>query len=255
LKKQKKAKISPESYQNRTYRSLVDSGALISFQVMIKETDLHIMAHADLHGETAHLITQYRNQLENYICRHPEFLTSLTPLALDITAPAIIKEMMKAGLLAGVGPMAAVAGAMAEFVGRDLLRSAGGDEIMVENGGDIFLKRSEQCLVTVFAGQSPLSCKIGLKISPENMPLGICTSSATVGHSLSLGQADAVTVVAQSVCLADATATRLGNETKGSRPINEVLKVAESIDGIVGVVIIRGKELGAWGQVELVGLS
>jgi ApbE superfamily uncharacterized protein (UPF0280 family) len=254
LKKQKKSKIVPASYQNRTYRSLLDTGELVSFKVMVKETDLHVMAYADLHIKTAHLITQYRNQLENYISRFSVFLTSLTPLELDVLAPPIIKNMMKAGLQAGVGPMAAVAGAMAEFVGGDLLRQEGCGEIVVENGGDIFLKRSIDCRVGIFAGQSPLSNKVGLKIVAANMPVGICTSSATVGHSLSFGQADAVTVLASSVCLADAAATRLGNETKGKRPIDEVLKVAESIEGIIGVIVIRGEELGAWGEVELVEL-
>lgn len=250
MKKQKKSKIIPQSYEKRTYRSLVNSDGLISFQTISRETDLHVMAQANLRVETTHLVAQYRNQLENYIGRRPEFLSSLSPLEFDAMAPAIVKEMLKAGIAAGVGPMAAVAGAMSEFVGGDLLKQYS-DEIMVENGGDIFLKRSVDCRVGIFAGQSPLSNKIGLKIEVDQMPIGICTSSASVGHSLSLGEADAVTVLASSVCLADAVATRLGNETKGSRPIDEVLHVAESIKGIIGVIVIRGEELGAWGNVSL----
>jgi hypothetical protein len=219
----------------------------------MKETDLHIVAQTDLYSEAAHLVVQYRNQLENYIAGNPKFLKALLPLAVDPFAPPLIKEMMKAALAAGVGPMAAVAGGVAQFVGQDLLRGYT-SEIMVENGGDIFLQRSIDCRVAIFAGESPLSNTIGIEIKKEDMPVGICTSSATVGHSLSFGQADAVTVVAASVCLADAAATRLGNETKENRPIDEVLEVASHIGGLQGVVVVRGEELGAWGKVELVGV-
>ena len=252
-RKQKKSKPPPSSYSERSYCSLVNCDGLISFQVQIKETDLHILAEKNLAIESTHLVAQYRNQLENYIGRNPKFLKALIPLERDPFAPPLIKEMMKAAMAAGVGPMATVAGALAQAVGQDLLESYS-NEIMVENGGDIFLKRSVDCRVAIFAGQSPLSNTIGIEIKKEDMPTGICTSSATVGHSLSLGQADAVTVVASSVCLADAAATRLGNETKEHRPIDEVLRIASQIEGVVGVVVVRGEDLGAWGTVELVNV-
>lgn len=249
----KKNKPSPASYQQRSYRALVDTDGLFSFHVFLRESDLHILAKSNLRRQAYHLVMQYRNQLENYIVRNPKFLTALVPLEVDITAPPIVKEMLAAGTAAGVGPMAAVAGAMAEFVGKDLLPHSL-NEIMVENGGDIFLKRAASCRVAIFAGQSIISKKIGINITVDQMPLGICTSSGTVGHSLSFGLADAVTVVAPSTSLADAAATRLANETKGERPISEVLEVAEAIKGITGVVVVRGEELGAWGEVELVEL-
>ena len=107
--------------------------------------------------------------------------------------------------------MAAVAGAIAEYVGRSLLLQ-GVREVMVENGGDIFLSRKKDCTVAIFAGQSPLSNKVGVLIAGKDMPRAVCTSSGTVGHSLSFGDADSVTVLASSTPLADAVATRLGNE-------------------------------------------
>jgi ApbE superfamily uncharacterized protein (UPF0280 family) len=163
--------------------------------------------------------------------------------------------MIKAAAAADVGPMAAVAGAIAEYVGRDLL-DAGEPEVMVENGGDIFLKRDKECVASIFAGQSPLNQKVGIRIPSPLMPIGLCTSSGTVGHSLSLGKADSVTVLAPSALLADAAATRLGNEVKAGdqRSINETLAVARAIPGILGVVIICGKNLGVWGEIDLVGL-
>lgn len=233
---------------------MVDDGGLVSFQVQIAETDLHILAKIDLQKRAAELVRQYRNQLENYIMRNPAFLEALRPLAIDPLAPQIIKSMMKAAILAEVGPMAAVAGAVAEYVGKGLLES-GTDEVMVENGGDVFLQRDGNCRVGIFAGGSPLSNRVGLQINAEDMPVGVCTSSATVGHSLSLGQADAVTVVASSVSLADAAATRIGNEVKADRSIEQALAVASGIEGLAGVVIIRGDDLGGWGRIELVEMA
>ncbi len=248
----KKKKYKPASYWNRTYRQLVEAGGLVSCNVRVRETDLHILAPVDVAAGAENLVWQYRNQLDNYISKNPSFLYSLVPLPQDAIAPPIIREMMLASETAGVGPMAAVAGVISEFVGRELVSSLNFSEIMVENGGDIFLQRRTDCTIAIFAGPSPLSNKVGIRIPAMKMPLGICTSSATVGHSLSMGQADAVTVLSASTALADATATRLGNEVKKDHSLNDVLELAGQIPGILGVVIIRGEEIGAWGTVELV---
>ena len=227
---------------------------LVSFEVMVRETDLHILATKEMCDEAVHIVQQYRNQLENYIAASPNFLHALTPVPVDKLAPRIVQEMISAGQSAGVGPMAAVAGTLAELVGKDLLQKTGIDEVMVENGGDIYLRRKKSCIISIYAGSSPLSNKVGIKIPAEKMPLGICTSSATIGHSLSLGSTDAVTVLSASTALADAFATRIGNETKEDDDINSALKFAETINGITGVVIIKGGMLGAWGDIELVRL-
>jgi ApbE superfamily uncharacterized protein (UPF0280 family) len=251
-RKIKKHKKKPTSYKNRTYRQLVDSGNLLSCNVKVRETDLHILAPVDIAKDAENLVWQYRNQLENYISKNPAFSSSLAPLPEDALALPIIREMLRASKAAEVGPMAAVAGVISEFVGRELVAIQHLDEIMVENGGDIFLWRRSPCTIAIFAGPSPLSNKVGIKISASQMPLGICTSSATVGHSLSLGHADAVTVLSASTALADAAATRLGNEVQKDRPLEAVLEMAGNISGVQGVVIIRGEEIGAWGEIELV---
>lgn len=250
----RKKDIDPVSYRERKYRQDIDHEGLISFEVQVRETDLHILADIDLRDRANFFVLQYRNQLESYGERQPNFFTSLTPLPFDPIAPPIVKEMLKAGIAADVGPMAAVAGAIAGFVGKDLL-AAGAKEIIVENGGDIFMHRQKGCTVGIFAGGSPLTNRVGIKIPQQNMPIGVCTSSGTVGHSLSFGQADSVTVLASSVSLADAVATRLGNEIKQDRDIDHALGIAKSIVGILGVVIVRDQQLGAWGEVELVKLD
>ena len=251
----KRKKISPAAYNKRTYRQAVSADDLVSSFVTVKESDLHILAARNVADEAYHYVHRYRNQLENYIAGHPGFLTALIPLEQDTLAPPIVKGMLKAAAAAAVGPMAAVAGAIAEYVGRDLLDS-GLHEVMVENGGDIFLKRNRESVAAIFAGQSPLSKKVGIRVPAALMPVGLCTSSRTVGHSLSLGKADSVTVLAPSALLADAAATRLGNEVKAGdqRSINETLAVGAKIPGILGVVIICGKHMGVWGKIDLVGL-
>ncbi len=252
--KQKKNKPTPLSYQKRRYRNLLDRAGLVSFEVQVRETDLHILTEKELKHEALHQVFGLRNQLENYIARNHEFLRSLTPLSCDSLAPGFIKEMMKAAEKAGVGPMAAVAGVTAQYVGEALVQEHKLAEIVVENGGDIYLKRQHDSAVAIFAGESPLSNKVAITVKAAQMPIGICTSSATVGHSLSLGRADAVTVLSHSTALADAVATRLGNETKKVNDLDRAIEIGAAIDGVIGIVIIHGEQLGAWGDIELAGV-
>lgn len=251
--KRKNKHPDPCSYRKRTYRSRVAHEGLIAFEVRVRETDLQILAGKELHDKGEDAVFLYRGQLESYIAGHPEFVTALVPLPSDPIAPPIVKRMLAAGLAAGVGPMAAVAGAIAEYVGRALL-AAGAGEVVVENGGDIYCCRNQESVVGIFAGTSPHSNRVGIKIPIGMMPLGICTSSGTVGHSLSLGEADAVTVLAKDTALADAVATLAGNAVLPGLSLESALAKASSVPGILGVVIIRGEELGAWGAVELVPL-
>lgn len=253
-----KQKKKPESYCNREYRQLLNGAGLVSTKVRIEETDLHILADYDVTEEATDLILQYRAQLERYIVKNPQFCATLDPLAPDKTAPPLIRDMLAAGAQAGVGPMAAVAGAVAEYVGKGLLASTT-CEVIVENGGDIFLQRRKDCSVAIFAGESPLSYKVGVRVPAAQMPIGICTSSGTVGHSLSLGDADSVTVLSSSTPLADAVATRLGNEVGrergGKTGLLRALEKAKEISGIVGVVVICGELMGATGDLELIEIN
>lgn len=249
---------APGSYRLRTYRGLASEDQLVSSYFRLKETDLHILAERDVSAEVSELATRCRLQIEGYIADHPEFGSSLAPLERDLLAPPIISSMLDAALEAGVGPMASVAGAVAQSVACGLLE-AGHKEIIVENGGDIFLNRSCGLTVSVYAGASPLSNRLGLKIDAGRMPLGICTSSGTVGHSLSFGSADSVTVLADSAFAADAAATRLGNEVgreeNRKAGINRALEIAGTMVQLRGVLIICGDTIGAAGDVELVPLS
>jgi len=240
-------------FVKRNYRKRVTSSDLVSFQVVVKETDLWVSADRNLEKETRDLVLSYRNQLETYITSHPGFLTSLQPREEDPFAPPIVREMIEATRKAGVGPMASVAGAIAEFVGKDLLKIT--DQVIVENGGDIFIDVKRPVTVSIFAGRSPLSEKIGLRLPSSQMPLGVCSSSGTVGHSHSEGQADAVCILSSSAVLADGAATALGNRLERKRDLERVDKWAREIGGIIGGVAIMGDRMASWGRVELVALK
>ncbi|MGA2670354.1 MAG: UPF0280 family protein [Dehalococcoidia bacterium] len=240
-------------YEPRFYRHWIKDSDLVSFEVSVKQTDLYIRSRRNLKDKALYSVLKHRAPLEAYIERHPLFLTTLDPYQAEAEAPAIVKEMARVSQLTGVGPMAAVAGVIAEAVGRDLL--AFSPEVIVENGGDIFLKISKKRLVGIYAGQSSFTKKIALEIMPRETPLGICTSSGTVGHSLSLGNADAVIVLSPSAALADAAATALGNVVEVADDIPQAVEKAQSIEGLRGVVIIVGDKMGVWGRVKIVPLE
>ncbi len=237
-------------FTERTYRNKVFRHDLVSYQVKVRETDLCISSDTDLTEAALQSVHKHRGHLESYIRIHPDFLTSLTPLEEDHLAPDIVRDMLKVSGLTGVGPMASVAGAVAEHVGRDLLLQ--NHNVIVENGGDIYLNTFRDITVGIFAGDSPLSEKIALRVHPSEMPLGICTSSATVGPSLSLGRADAVCVKCRSAVLADAAATAIGNLSKTKADIRKAIQAGSGISGVLGILIIMEAELGVWGKMELV---
>jgi len=148
--------------------------------------------------------------------------------------------------------MAAVAGAVAQAVGGALL--AASPEVIVENGGDIFLASGAERVAAVFAGDSPLSMKLGLKLPAAPRGLGLCTSSGTVGPSLSAGRADAAVVLAPDAALADAAATAIGNRVKSAGDLAAAMEFAEGVAGLSGALAVIGESLAAWGKIELVKL-
>lgn len=238
------------TYQERSYRHSVHAGDLISFQVVVGETDLWVCAESDLTRQVRDLVFMYRHQLESYIKHHPEFLTSLLPLDDDPLAPPIVRDMLRSTKKAGVGPMAAVAGAIGQWVGESLLELS--DQVIIENGGDIFLTAKRPVTVSILSGDSPLSGKFGFRIPERQMPLGVCSSSATVGHSLSRGITDAVCLLSKSTALADAGATALGNQVMSSADLEHVARWADRFGGIMGGAVIVKDAMATWGDVELV---
>ena len=241
-------------FENRgVYRSQHQKKGLVSFDITVKETNLNIQAVTDLTDAAIRAALKYRQYIETHIRQYPEFATSLSPLPPPSFVPGIIMDMMKAAQLADVGPMAAVAGAMAEYVGRDLLEMS--PEILVENGGDIFIRSESDTVFSIYAGNSPLSMTTGIKVEPQEAAFAMCTSSGTLGHSQSFGTADAVSIMAPSCCLADAAATALCNMVKNEDDIEKTLHLGQQIQGIQGIVIIKNEKIGLWGNMKLIRLT
>jgi ApbE superfamily uncharacterized protein (UPF0280 family) len=237
-------------YQRRFYRDWVRAKNLSLIHVLVKETDMQIFTDRPLKKQFAEeRIEYYRWQIENYITKDAKFLISLKPIPIELRAPQIIKEMSQQAKKANVGPMATVAGAIAEFLGRDLIRK-GYRQVIVENGGDVFIKTTRIRRVRIYAGRSKLWNKICLKIRPKDTPLGICASSGTIGHSLNFGCADSVVIISKSAALADAVATATANRVHSKQDLRGALSFARSIRGVLGAVIILKNNLISWGKVE-----
>jgi hypothetical protein len=241
-------------YLERSYRELHRQEDLVHFQVAVKETDLDIGVRKDRFSPdlikwVEDLIRAGRQPLEEYIKRDPQFLKALTPHPLLPDAPALVQEMARAAELAGVGPMAAVAGTMAAWVGKALAKRT--RDVIVENGGDIYIRTNRVRTVGIFAGKSPLSNRIALELHPSQSPLGICTSSGRVGPSFSLGMADAVVILSPSASLADAAATAAGNLVQAKEDVEKAVNLASAIPGVTGALVIMDDQLAVWGQVKL----
>lgn len=239
-------------YEKRSYRETVCASGLVRFVVREDETDLLVLAERDLSDEVRESVRKVREVLTIYIGRQPGFASVLKPVGPLPDAPAVVETMVQAGYAAGVGPMAAVAGAIAEIVARDLADHS--KEIIVENGGDVFMIGESERVVSIQAGQSPLTGKVGLRLIPGPEGLAVCTSSGTVGHSHSFGRADAAVTVAQDGALADAAATAVGNRVSDPDHIESALRFGMSVPGVLGVLVVVVDKLGALGKIELTEL-
>lgn len=237
-------------YQRRFYRDWVRIKDLHLTQIIAKETDLQILTNKKLDRPfVEEKIQQYRWDIENYINKDHRFLTALKPLAVELNAQPIILAMAEAARQVSVGPMACVAGAIAEFLGKELLKK-GYKDVIVENGGDVFLKISKTRVIGLYTGKSKVWNKLGLVIKPSQTPLGICTSSGTIGHSLSFGSADSVVILSKSTLLSDAVATAVANRVNSKKDMDGALNFARAVKAVEGVIIILKKDMMSWGKLS-----
>ncbi|CCO25359.1 UPF0280 family protein [Maridesulfovibrio hydrothermalis] len=238
----------------RTYRDNVSpASSEVSFQTVVEQTDLFIVAEKDLSTEALNAIHEVRSIIKCYSVLNPQFSTSLVPIdVLDQSHPVII-AMAKAAAHCSVGPMAAVAGAVAQYVA-DKLRPVSAN-VLVENGGDIYMHSTVKRKVALLS-EPDSGAKIGMLIDAEDFPLAICSSSGTIGHSLSLGSGDLVTVRAKDAHFADAAATALANMLKSPADVPLVIEKARTLTehGLDGIFVQYDSKIGAWGDIELVAL-
>lgn len=236
------------------------ASGLRSMVVGHRETDLWLGVDAKAYcpalEEAArhHAVTLY-SQLETYIAADPVFGQTLEPYTPAPGCPPVARLMAAAASLAGVGPMAAVAGAFCGEIARRLEAAFPITDLIIENGGDLYIRSTTARQIAIYAGASPLSGRVAVETPSSAAPLGICTSSGTVGHSLSFGKADAVTVLAAAPAVADAYATAIGNMVTGPDAIAGALDYSAGQPEIIGVVIIAGDRIGCRGDIKLTGLS
>ena len=240
------------SYEQRTYRRSMEPSGLTCFEVRAKESDLYVCAERDLSDEAEDLLLRVRWDLESYVAKHPRFAESYVPVQVEVDAPAIVQQMARAAWRANVGPMAAVAGAVAEYVARGLAEQSG--NVIVENGGDVYLVGDRERVVALWADQPGVDL-IGLRIPAGMQPVAVCTSSAKVGPSLSFGSADAVTAIAHDGALADAVVTALANTVHSAEDIPRAVEAAQLVPGVFGVLATVEGHVGAWGNIHLVPLE
>jgi uncharacterized protein len=240
---------------HREYRQRTRPGpGEVGFQCVVEQTDLWIVARKDLGLLVSRYVTELRAELKNYIALNPLFRESLLPVAVEPAAAPIVRAMAEAAAACGVGPMAAVAGAVAQAVAERFAPES--PDFLVENGGDTYLFSTRERLVGLLA--KPLEgVSLGLRLAPGDFPVSLCASSATIGHSLSFGVADVVVVRSKNAALADAAATALGNLIKSAEHLKGAVAAAKGMRGlgVEGFFAQCGERLAVWGKMELVALE
>jgi len=222
-------------------------------KLSIDETQINIVTDIENH-KLKEFIIKNRNELKKYIQTHPTFLKSLKPVNEEVETPSLAKLMIKASKIANVGPMAAIAGSISE-ISVDYFVRQNSKFSIVDNGGDISFinkKNNEKVICGIYAGKSPLNGKLALEFKNYPYPMGICSSSGTVGFSLSYGRSDCVSIIAEKSSVADAIATAVANEVNGKTDEDAVengLLAAENFKkNFIGALIIVGESIGTIGK-------
>lgn len=230
---------------DRFYRRIVNYTLPYFTEIKYKFTDILILSDKKLkEKEILNEIKKIYEEIEKYSLKKPLFLSSLKPI-YDKNPPSFLKEIFLYSEKTGLGPLAGIAGFFSKEIAEFIKDKFNPENLIIENGGDIYLKRKEESKILIYAGNSPLSMRIGFKI-PEG-EYGIATSSKTVGHSISFGNADAVTVISKDPIISDFYATYFGNIVKDEEDIERALKIARKEREIKGTIIILRDRIGIYG--------
>ena len=243
-------------YKERSYRSRFSGDERRWFCVKFLESDLWIGVDngsysVSMEQDIYCMLVELRRSMDAYLLMDAQYKSALTPYDAGVEAPGILKDMSRVSHKTGIGPMSAVAGAVAKAVADYIKSKYSAREVIVENGGDIYADAHSDMDIAVFAGESPLSERVGLHIPATGFPLGICTSSGTVGPSLSLGSADAMMIICRDVMLADSYATAMANRIRSVNDLEHVIGHIRSITDILGAIAIKDDRMAVCGQFEL----
>ncbi len=234
---------------NFAYRGSISSNTAYRWHLVFRHSDLYVASSKNIVGPLIKCLEEFYGAIEKVIGKNPCFQKALSPLQQNPEYPPIINEMIKKSAVFGVGPMASVAGAVCDYAGRKLMGEC--STIIIENGGDIFIKSDHDTIVGIYARDRFLSDRLRLKISHKHTPCGICSSSGVLGHSLSLGKTDLATAVATTAIAADAAATALANRISSAKDIQAAIDDFKNLAGIRGLLAVKDRKIGIWGRIEL----
>ncbi|MEM2981306.1 MAG: UPF0280 family protein [Thermoproteota archaeon] len=234
---------------------LIHRNGLFYSRTTYREADLLIASeNMSILNEGLSRFIEEREAVQTYVAKHPEFVYSLEPLEQDENnVPPVIAASIKASRTVGVGPMAALPGALADIT-LDAMLNAGARIAIVENGGEISMKINREAIIGVYTGKE---LNLGLILDCSQGIAGVSTSSSSVSHALSLGDADAAVTVAENAALADAVSTRVANivESEHKDSVEKAVKLALSIRGVKGCVIYSSDLLSFGGSVKPIMLK
>ena len=245
-------RVSPGSsvYAGRDiYRDKISAAGRYSFRLDYKYSGLYIICDRDISSELEKPVLSFYRDIETVIAGETDFEKSLAPLKAGKDLPRTLKEMCGAGEVFEVGPMASVAGALCDYLAKNLAGIC--SFLMIENGGDVYIKSSGQVEVGIFTKNVYFKDKLTLLIEAGQTPCGICSSSGSFGHSLSLGKSDLVTVMSGTATIADAAATSIANTINNEEDIDKAIARFSQYSEIDGLIIIKNKRIGLWGKLQL----
>lgn len=224
---------------------------MYSSEINLDQTHIRLTTDVKEHNLKSYIYS-LRLDLEKYIAQNNDFLLSIEPIRkYEDNLPLIIRMMYESSVLADVGPMACVAGSISQL-SLDYLIEHDSKYSIVENGGDIAMINDEKVLCGIFSNNPILGNDIAFEIKARKRPLGICTSSGKIGHSISFGEADSVTVLSKSSSIADGLATRIANDVAGENSEDKVYNALESAENFKeffdGVLIISDENVGTVGK-------
>jgi len=232
------------------YRKKINSKTAYNWHVVFRHSDLYVASNKNIIDSLVKYLAEFYQAIEGVAAGNPSFLKSLSPIRQNPAYPPIINEMIRKSALYGVGPMASVAGAACDYIGRRLTSQC--STIIIENGGDVFIKCDHDVIAGIYTRDSSISEKLKLRIGHQYTPCGLCSSSGVFGHSLSLGKSDLACVLATTTIAADAAVTAMANRISAENDIQTAINEFKKMASIRGLLAIKDKKIGIWGQLELV---
>jgi len=241
--------IPDQIYLDRSnYRCCVKNKEKYAWMVSYYYTDILISSNKNIKDRIEKPLKKIYEILDICIKNEPYFLKSLSPIRIKPSFPPVIKEMCAKSAVFNVGPMAAVAGTVNEYLASNLQKYC--DILIIENGGDTYVKAGRDINVGIYVKNPNFKDRIAIKINAKNMPCGLCSSSGTFGHSFSMGKCDLAVVLAKSAITADAAATAFANSISLEDDIPGRIDYFKRLEDIKGLLAIKNKRIGVWGAIE-----